>query len=136
MRCLAAVVVVLMAGGGNRLSCASCSAWEAKKEVTGEKSVFRVEGSPWKITTDLDANVTIENGAKKTSCAAKLESVMKAYFGPGDRIYLRSQEVGSDDLYTFSGTTCKEARGVRHLSVSSEAKNKQVLQALGICDAK
>lgn len=94
---------------------------------------FTLDPYPWKVTADLDANVTIENAAKKSACKTKLESVISVYLGGGDLIYFRSSEISNDELFTLDGLSCKEVRKGRHLLLKSEAKTTRVLRSLGIC---
>jgi len=128
---------VLLVGFAPRLSpCQSCSAWESNKSIDGTTTTFRLEPYPWKVTTDLDANVAIENTATKSICKTKLESVIKVYFGDGKLIYFRSAEISSDELFTLDGSSCKEARKVKQLYPKSEAKTTRLLRSIGICSRK
>jgi hypothetical protein len=114
----------------------SCSAWESKKSIDGSTMTFHQEPFPWKVTADLDANVTIENTATKSICKTKLESVIKVYFGDGKLIYFRSAEISSDELFTLDGFSCKEARKVKQLQLKSEARTTRLLRSIGICTHK
>jgi hypothetical protein len=116
--------------------CQSCSAWESKKSIDGGTTTFLLEPFPWKVTTDLDANVAIENTATKSICKTKLESVVKVYFGDSKLIYFRSADIASDELFTLDGVSCKEARKVKQLDPKSEAKTTHLLRSVGICSGK
>ena len=116
--------------------CQSCSAWESKKSIDGGTTSFRLEPFPWKVTTDLDANVAIENTSTKSICKTKLESVIKVYFGDGKLIYFRSADIASDELFTLDGVSCKEARKVKQLDSKSEARTTHLLRSFGICAGK
>jgi type 1 fimbria pilin len=129
-RFLLAVLVAALAPVS--LSSQSCSAWESKKSIDGITMTFRLEPFPWKVTADLDGNVTIQNTAKKSTCTAKVESVISVYFGDGKSIYFRSTEISSDELFTLDGLSCKEARKPKQLD-PSEAKTIRLLRSLGIC---
>jgi hypothetical protein len=120
-------------GSGSSL-CQSCSAWESQKSIDGSSMTFHLDPYPWKVTADLDANVTIENTAKKSSCKTKLESVISVYLGRGNRIYFRSSDISSDELFTLDGFSCKEVRSVKQLDGKAEAKTTRTLRLLGICN--
>ena len=134
LRLLLAVLVTALAPVP--LSCQDCSALESKKSIDGSTTTFRLEPFPWKVTADLDGNVTIQNTAKKSTCSTKLESVINVYFGDGKLIYFRSTEIASDELFTFDGFSCKEARKVKQLDPKSEARTTRLLRSLGICSHK
>jgi hypothetical protein len=129
-------LILTMAAGAGLSPCQSCTAWESRKSIDGIKMIFELDPHPWKVTADLDANVTIRNTAKKSSCKTQLESVSKVYFGSGDLIYFRSTEIASDELFTVNGLTCKEVRKVRQLDQKSEANTTRILRSLGICSRK
>ncbi len=127
---------LLMALGVPPSGCQSCSAWESRKSIDGNVMTFRLEPYPWKVVADLDANVTIENTVKKSTCKTKFESVVSVYFGNGKLIYFRSADISSDQLFTLDGFSCKEARTVKQLDGTSEAKTTRLLRSLGICGRK
>jgi len=130
------LIVLLVGLIPSQSPCQSCSAWRSKKSVDGSITTFRLEPFPWKVTTDLDANVAIENAVTKSTCSTKLESVIGVYFGRGHLIYLRSAEVSSDELFTFDGLSCKEVRKVKQLPPKSEAETTRFLRSIGICNHK
>lgn len=112
----------------------ACQAFEAKKTIDGSTSTFTLDNSPWKVTSTLDAALTIQNAEKKTSCSTNVESVLTAYFGR-DVIYLRSTEIASDLLFTLNGNSCEQADPPKPLDGESEARVNEQLLAIGICPA-
>lgn len=128
------LAVVLLTAACPRFSpCQSCAAWETKKSIEGSTITFLLEPFPWKVTADLDANVSIENTTLKSVCKTKLESVTHVYFGRGKLVYVRSAEIASDELFTFDGFSCKEARKVKQLDSKSEANTTRLLRSAGLC---
>jgi hypothetical protein len=113
---------------------AACQAFEAKKMIDGSTSTFTLENSPWRVTSTLDAALTIANIDKKTSCSTSAESVLTAYFGR-DVVYLRSTDIASDLLLTVNGDSCLQTKAPMTLDGTSEARVNEQLMAIGVCPA-
>jgi hypothetical protein len=135
MKRLGLIALLLLAsfGCGRSTNQGSCLVSEAKKEITGNIMTFHLTGSPWIVTADLDANVTIENTDRKTSCKMMMESVLSVYQGEGSPIYFRTSEIGSDELRTVDGFACRESKEPVKLDLESESNVTRTLESLGIC---
>ena len=128
----AAAITATIACAGEQRS--ACQAVEAKKTIRGTTSTFTLDASPWTVTADLDAALTVANTEKRTSCSTSVESVLTAYIGT-DLIYLRSTEIASDLLLTLNASSCQQAAPPRTLDGSSETLVNEQLMAIGLCPA-
>ncbi len=113
-----------------------CLAFEAPKTIQGDPSTLHHHRFLWTITADLDGNVVVENSRLHTRCKTVLGSVVSTYVGDGNLVYLRSQEIASDELFTLDGRNCREARKVKALDVQSERKSIAILRANGLCTSQ
>jgi len=112
-----------------------CHAFEAQKTISESTSTYTDNRFPWKVTSDLDAHIKIENLPTHTTCSTTIESVIGVYMGEGNEIYFRSSEISNEELTVVDGTSCKETKPAISLDSHSETNATQTLRSMGLCTA-